>query len=117
MFRLNEDLAVFVHRDAIDFRMGINGLAALVEHALELDPFAPAVYVFSNRRRNRVKILGWHKNGFWLLVKRLEADRFIWPRADQRVVDLSVEQLHWLLDGYDLAAMRGHRSLAFHRAS
>ena len=58
MFRLSPNLAVYLHREPIDFRKNINGLAALVEHDLVLDPFASAVYVFGNRRRDRVKILG-----------------------------------------------------------
>jgi len=53
----------------VDFRLNINGLAALVQQALGLDPFAACVYVFSSRRRNRVKILGWDRNGFWLLLR------------------------------------------------
>ena len=80
MFRLDQALKVYLDRDPIDFRLNINGLALLVDKALGLDPFAPCVYVFSNRRRNRVKILGWERNGFWLLLKRLEQDRFIWPQ-------------------------------------
>lgn len=79
MFRLDPQLKVYLHRPAVDFRLSINGLAALVEQGLGLDPFARAVYVFGNRRRNRVKILGWDSNGFWLLLKRLEQDRFAWP--------------------------------------
>ena len=82
MFRLDEGLKVYLHREAVDFRLSINGLAVLVEQALGLDPFASCAYVFSNRRRDRVKILGWERNGFWLLLKRLEKDRFIWPSAD-----------------------------------
>ena len=117
MFRLKPDLAVWLHRDAIDFRKNINGLAALVQHELGLDPFAAAVYVFANRRRDRVKILGWDRNGFWLLHKRLEQERFVWPRAGTCVVELTVQQLHWLLDGIDLAAMRGHRELKALRAA
>jgi transposase len=117
MFRLNRELAVYVHRDAVDFRKSINGLAALVEHSLGMNPFAQAVYVFRNRRRDRVKILGWQRNGFWLLAKRLESERFAWPRGHETVIELSVEQLHWLLDGIDLAAMRGHRALEYRRAS
>ena len=69
MFRLSVGLAVYLHRDPIDFRKNINGLAALVEHDLALDPFADALYVFGNCRRDRVKILGWSRNGFWLLQK------------------------------------------------
>ena len=63
MFRFDEDLTVYLHREAIDFRVGLNGLAVLVEQALGLDPFAKAVYVFRNRRRDRVKILAWDRNG------------------------------------------------------
>lgn len=117
MFRLNPGVAVWLHRDAIDFRKNIDGLAALVQHELGLDPFAAAVYVFANRRRNRVKILGWERNGFWLLQKRLEQQRFAWPRGDAAVVELTAQQLHWLLDGIDLAAMRGHREVKVLRAA
>ncbi|MBW8721894.1 MAG: IS66 family insertion sequence element accessory protein TnpB [Polaromonas sp.] len=117
MFTLNPSLAVYLHRDAIDFRKSINGLSSLVEHALGLNPFANALYVFANRRRDRIKILGWSRNGFWLLHKRLETERFIWPRQDAIVIELSVQQLHWLLDGIDLAAMRGHKAVAYARAA
>ena len=118
MFRLSAGLAVYLHREPIDFRKNINGLAALVEHDLALDPFAAAVYVFGNRRRDRVKMLGWSRNGFWLLQKRLESERFIWPRDNnQRVLELTVQQLHWLLEGIDLAAMRGHEILHYQRAA
>jgi transposase len=53
VFRLDEGLKVYLHREPIDFRLNINGLAALVQQALGLDPFAGCVYVFSNRRRNQ----------------------------------------------------------------
>ena len=104
------------HRDAVDFRKNITGLSALVEQALGLDPFAPAVYVFRNRRSDRIKLLMWERNGFWLLMKRLEADKFVWPRGDA-VLELTVEQLHWLLDGIDLAAMRKHPTRHYARVS
>lgn len=117
MFRLNPGLAVYVHRDCVDFRKSINGLAALVEQGLGLDPFAQAVYVFGNRRHDRVKILGWEKNGFWLLTKRLESDRFVWPRVEEALITLTVDELHWLLEGIDLAAFRPHGALSYRRAS
>ena len=117
MFQFDSGLKVYLHREAVDFRKSINGLAALVEQALALDPFGAALYVFRNRRSDRVKILGWERNGFWLLLKRLEAERFLWPRQDARVIELTVEQLHWLLAGIDIEALRGHRVLAYQRAS
>jgi transposase len=116
MFRLDADLKVYVHRDAVDFRKSITGLSALVEQALGLDPFARAVYVFRNRRADCVKLLLWERNGFWLLMKRLEADRFVWPRGTA-VLELTVEQLHWLLDGIDLTAMRKHPARHYARVS
>jgi len=107
MFRLNDELKVYLHRAPVDFRLSINGLATLVQQALGMDPFAASVYVFSNRRRNRVKVLGWDRNGFWLLLKRLEEDRFIWPSQDD-VPTLTVEQLHWLLEGIDIGVVLRH---------
>ena len=107
MFRFDPALKVYLHRDPVDGRKAINGLSLLVEQALGLNPFAPSLFVFSNRRRDRIKILLWERTGFWLMIKRLEADRFKWPK-DAEVAVLNVEQLHWLLAGIDLAAMRPH---------
>jgi transposase len=107
VFRLEPTLKVYLHREPVDFRLSINGLALRVEKELGLDPFAPCVYVFSNRRRNRVKILGWDRNGFWLLFKRLEQDRFTWPAAEV-VASVTVEQLHWLLEGIDIGVVQRH---------
>lgn len=115
MFRLDERLKVYLHRDPVDFRLNINGLAALVQQALGLDPFAECVYVFSNRRRNRVKVLGWDRNGFWLLMKRLEEDQFIWP-SEEQVPTLTVEQLHWLLEGIDIGTVQRHPRRVYERA-
>jgi transposase len=117
MFSINATRMVYLHRDAIDFRKNINGLASLVEHGLGMNAFANAVFVFGNRRKDRIKILGWERNGFWLLQKRLEEARFIWPRKDSSVIELSVQQLHWLLDGIDLSAMRGHTAVVYQKAA
>jgi transposase len=66
-----------------------------------------ALFVFGNRRRDRIKILGWGGNGFWLFLKRLEANRFTWPSGGE-TISLTVEQLHWLFDGIDLAVIQKH---------
>jgi transposase len=107
MFRFDAGLNVYLHREAVDGRKNINGLALLVEQEMKLDAFGPTLFVFSNRRRDRIKILLWERTGFWLMIKRLEADRFKWPK-DAEFVTLSVEQLHWLLAGIDLKAMQPH---------
>ena len=101
---------VFVCRDPVDFRKGINGLAALVEASMGHDPFSERLFVFCNRRRDRVKLLYWERNGFCLWQKRLEEDRFHWPRKwPDEVITLSAQQLNWLLDGYDISQLKPHR--------
>lgn len=83
-----------------DMRKSINGLAALVEGCFRLDPFAGAVFVFCNRRHDRVKILEWDGDGFWLYFKRLEKGRFRWPESGgQATMNLTGEELSTLLDG------------------
>ena len=117
MFRLDADLRVYLHREAVDFRLGINGLAMLVEQAMQLDPFARAVFAFHNRRCNRIKLLLYDQTGFWLLSKRLESDRFAWPRRSQGTIELTTEQLHWLLEGIDVEAVRRHPARQYQHVS
>ncbi|MBF0097484.1 MAG: IS66 family insertion sequence element accessory protein TnpB [Magnetococcales bacterium] len=119
MMRPSADLPeVYVCLAPIDFRKGINGLAAMVERELSLNPFATVLYVFSNRRRDQVKILYWERNGFCLWQKRLEQDRFHWlRRMDSRVDVITGQQLNWLLDGYDIARFRPHKSLQYSSVS
>jgi transposase len=104
---------VYLHRAPIDMRRQIDGLAAVVEGVMQESPFSGSLFVFINRRRNKLKILVWEKNGFVLWYKRLERDKFVWPvRMSDIVVTLSGEQLNWLLDGYDVWRMKPHKSLA-----
>ncbi|MFJ7313477.1 IS66 family insertion sequence element accessory protein TnpB [Pseudomonas sp. NPDC098747] len=74
MLRFDEGLKVYPHRDAVDFRKSINGLSALLEQSLGLDLFALAVYLFRNRRADRLKLLGWDRNtqhGFLTATNRM----------------------------------------------
>ena len=116
MFGLSESSLVTVHREPLDLRCGVNGLVAVIEQGMKLDAFANACFVFSNRQRNRVRVVTWEGNGFWVCSKRLERERFIWPRSADTVVELLL-QLQWLLSGVDVAALRGHQRLAYRRAS
>ena len=109
---------VYLCRDAVDFRKGINGLATLVEGELGSDPFSEQLFVFCNRRGDRVRILYWERNGFCLWQKRLEKARFQWPQRESgMVVTLSGQQLNWLLDGLDVMRMKPHERLLYRRIS
>jgi transposase len=81
-------------------RKNINGLAAIVESCFKLDPFDGALFVFCNYRRNRLKILVWDDDGFWLCFKRLEKGRFRWPEpGEEAAMPMSGEELDILLGG------------------
>ena len=115
MMRPSNDLpAVYLCRDVVDFRKGVNGLAILVEEVLHRDLFCEQLFVFCNRRRDRVRILYWERNGFCLWQKRLEKARFKWPRkVESDVITLTGQQLNWLLDGYDVMRLKPHERLHF----
>jgi len=104
---------VYVYRKPVDFRKSYRGLAARVEQELKHNPFSGVLYVFCNRHRTRIKCLFWEDNGFVLYYKALAEERFRWPQDDQRLLTLTGQQLNWLLDGYDLAQMKGHKKLHY----
>ncbi len=109
---------VFLHREPVDFRKGINGLSILVEQQMELSPFDDAIFVFSNRHRDKIKVLYWDINGFCLWQKRLEEDKFAWPKKMAgSTVSLSEVQWHWLLSGLDIEKMTPHRALSYQSLS
>ena len=110
-----DPLDIYLHIDAVDFRKSINGLVVVVEQQLELSPLSDALFIFSNKKRDKLKILYWDKTGFALWYKRLEKQRFKWPKDDQlsRLV-LSEQQLNWLLGGYDII---GHNPLQYQAVS
>jgi transposase len=83
----------------VDFRKGMDGLAALVQQALRADPFQGDVFIFRARRADRVKLLVFDGTGLCLYSKRLEAGRFCWPSSVEGVVRLSAAQLATLLEG------------------
>jgi transposase len=80
---------VYLCREPVDLRKSIDGLGTLVEAGLERNPFEGALFVFTNRRRDKLKILYWERNGFVLWYKRLERERFKWPKAQEAVVTLT----------------------------
>ncbi|MDP4640045.1 MAG: IS66 family insertion sequence element accessory protein TnpB [Pseudomonadales bacterium] len=97
----------------VDFRKSIDGLSLLVEQQLYLSPFEAVLFVFINRRRDKIKILYWEKNGFCLWYKRLEKQHFKWPDQVTATIMLNGEQLNWLLDGFDLWRNKPFDSLHF----
>jgi len=98
-------LTVYLAVAPVDMRKQYDGLWTVAEQELKLDPFGGALFVFTNKERNRIKLLYWDGSGVWVLAKRLEKGRFTWPvsaGADPRKLSLQPEALTLLLAGVDL---------------
>jgi transposase len=101
MITLPAGTQIWIAAGVTDLRRGLTGLSALVQTALEQDPFGGHVFVFRGRRGDLIKVLWWDGDGLCLFVKRLERGRFVWPQAESGTVALSRAQLSMLLEGID----------------
>lgn len=101
---------VYISCGSTDMRKSIDGLSILVQESFNLDPFSRCLFVFSNKRKDKVKILEWDHNGFWLHYKRLEKGIFKWPSAKNgKTLNVSQRELRWLLDGLTLEQKQAHK--------
>jgi transposase len=110
---------IYLHRDPVDLRKSIDGLSLVVSEGMRKSPFSGTLFVFTNRRRNRIKALYWDRTGFALWQKRLEKARYKWPKAGiaEEVVSVKEPQWSWLLEGYDLWTMKAHEAVMVSRVS
>jgi transposase len=101
---------IYVATGATDLRRSIDGLSALVREHFRLDPASGHLFLFRNRRGDRLKILAWDRGGFWILYKRLEQGTFAWPPATSTgPVELRSADLLLLLSGVDVTHTRQRR--------
>lgn len=107
MLNFSAATRVFVATHAVDLRASFNRLFALTQSVLQEDPLSGHWFVFTNRHRNRLKILFWDGSGLWVCAKRLEKGRFSWPAADQRCASLRGEELIALLAGLEVRQKAG----------
>lgn len=111
-----ESKTVYLACGHTDMRKSINGLSAIVEGSFQLDPFGGALFVFCNRNRDRLKILEWDGDGFWLHFKRLEKGRFKWPaEGNGATMTLTSEELTFLLGGTQIELKLARREVLEHR--
>ena len=99
---------VYLAAGHTDLRKSIDGLAVL-----EQDPLSSHWFVFCNRHQDKLKILHWDHNGFWLYYRRLERGRFAWPDVgNASAICITARQLRWLLDGLRVEESRAHRAVS-----
>jgi len=110
MLTLSGGPTVYLASGDTDLRKSIDSLAAIVKYSFDLDVFSSSLFVFCNRDRNKLKILYWDHNGFWLYYRRLDSGRFKWPKhnSGQSAMPVSRRQLQWLLDGLSLEQHKAH---------
>ena len=115
MQSLEDFSEVYLHRDPVDMRKGVNGLSVMVMEEMKTSFTSNRLFVFVSRCGKRLKLLYWDRSGFALWYKRLEKERFRWPRqhGDERIVS-SAEQLQRLLLGFDVF-QKPHEYLQYHQ--
>lgn len=103
---------IYVATQPVDFRKGMDSLAALVASEFDLDPFSGAIFIFRSKRRDRLKLLVWDGTGLILMTKRLEEGSFVWPAPHDGLVTLGRAQLEALIEGVDWPKIRARETKA-----
>ena len=110
MLTISPAVRIYLATGATDLRRSIDGLSAVVREHFGLDPLSGHLFLFRNRRGDRLKILAWDRSGFWILYKRLEHGTFSWPAERSAApVELRSGDLLLLLSGVDVASTRRRR--------
>jgi transposase len=110
MLTISPAVRIYLATGTTDLRRSIDGLSAVVRERFTLDPLSGHLFLFRNRRGDRLKILAWDRSGFWVLYKRLEQGTFAWPaEASDTPVEMQSADLLLLLSGVDLAQTRRRR--------
>jgi transposase len=108
MLSISPVVKIFVYGQPADLRRGYDGLAAIVQHAMQEDPLSGSLFVFVNRRGNRIKLLYWDDTGYAIWMKRLEMGSFELPKighAASPSVKITPSQLALILDGIELSSV------------
>ena len=101
MLNIDKVNTVYLACGVADLRRNIDGLVLIVKTELKLDPFEKALFVFCNKQMNKLKILHFDE-GFWLYYYRLEKNSFKWPKTKEEALKIDLEELRWLLKGYEV---------------
>lgn len=115
MLSVPESLPVFLAVKPIDMRKSFDGLAVYIDTYLKRNPLKDGLFIFRNKRGDKVKLLYWHRNGLVIVYKRLEQGRFKWPRPSDKLLSLNRQELELLLDGIDLSKLKRLPELEFEK--
>ena len=109
---LEDGKRVYLACGATDLRKSIDALSSLVKYSFKLNPYSDTMFVFCNRNRDIIKILEWDGDGFWLHMKKIEQDRFNWPKAaGEEIMDLTRRELETLISSTRLRSKLKRRNI------
>jgi transposase len=109
MLSFPPSVRIYVYTQPTDMRRSFDGLAVIAEQVLRQNPLSGHLFVFVNRRGDRLKILWWSRGGYAIYYRRLEEGTFQLPATDAETAEIDATELAMILDGVDLAADRLHR--------
>lgn len=109
------EVKIYIKPGPTDMRKQINGLSVMIQEELQHNSLSGNLYVFCNRNKRRLKILYWDSNGFCLWLKRLEQDKFPWPKTSEECKEITEHQLKMILDGINF--FNAHKKLNFSAVS
>ncbi|MDX8350672.1 IS66 family insertion sequence element accessory protein TnpB [Cognatiyoonia sp. IB215446] len=101
MISQSGNFKLYLASKPVDFRKGMDGLAAIVTNEFELDPFNGAIFIFRSKRADRLKLIVWDGTGLVMTYKRIEGAGFVWPRITDGVITINRSQFEALFEGLD----------------
>ena len=104
---------IYLYREVCDIRKSIDKLSQLISEEFNSNITSGDAYLFMNKKRDKIKILYWEKNGYWLCYKRLEKERFKKPKIIEKAKEITIEQMQWLLSGLDIEKIKGFKKLRY----
>ena len=111
MLNFNEIPEIYLACGFTDLRKSIDGYASIIQDTLGINPMKNAMFIFCNKQKDKIKILYWDKDGFWLLYKRLEESKFKWPKKKEDLKMINKKQLEWLLEGLSIEQKSYHKEV------
>ncbi len=103
--------SIYIKPGRTDMRKQANGLSIIADEEMELDLQSRNIFLFCSRDRKLIKCLYWDRNGFWLMQKRLEKDKYPWPESEEAAKEITYDQLKMLLDGINF--FKAHKTIKY----
>lgn len=111
MLNTNKVTGIYLACGSTDLRKSVDGLALIIQEKYQMNPLSSELFIFCNKTKDKLKILHWEHNGFWLYYRRLESGKFKWPETEDKADKVSLEELKWLLDGWPIIRGKAHQKI------